>query len=148
MDPSSRDTLRSLVNQRADNTSLEKQDDDDLGSWNHVPAFLIAKKAGAIQCGDWRPICILNILMKLYMNCLLLLLLHPYPLIKGNIQYGATKGKQAIEIIHLIRSFFEIANQWGFSLVLVQLDCTKAFDRLRLSAVRDLLEEAKVPIRL
>jgi len=76
------------------------------------------------------------------------LLLEPFLAITGHIQYGAAKGRQAAEVIHSLRRLIEIANLWGLSLVIFSLDCAKAFDTVKISAISHLLEAKQVPLRL
>ena len=143
----SKDILLSLFNNRINSTNLDQDNDDVGGSWRHVPAFLIAKFPLAIKCEDWRPIAIIAVIQKLFLRCIVILLT-PYLEVSGHLQYGAAKGKQAAEVIHLLRALIQISNLWCVSLVIFSLDCAKAFDKVKLSALFRFLVAKSVPIRL
>ena len=96
---------------------------------------------------DFRPICILAILLKLYMTCLIILC-EPYFVFTGFIQYGGRGGYSAPEMIFAVRIILEKCMEWRMPLIMVKLDVAKAFDSLRPKAIIDWIEKVGLPIRL
>ena len=112
-------------------------------------AFLIPKPGNnnILTWEDFRPICIISVLCKLYLKCLQILV-EAFIIIDPFIQFGATRGHQACEIVHVLRTILQYANSWGVTVVIFSLDIWKAFDTLEPEAVLDLLETSGVPLRL
>jgi hypothetical protein len=70
-------------------------------------------------------------------------------LVFGNmLQFGARKGWQCTELIHVLRIILEKCHLWGWSCIIVSLDLMKAYDRLRLTSILRLLFRYNVPIRM
>ena len=75
-------------------------------------------------------------------------MLQTHVIIDPFIQFGATAGHQAAEVIYVLRTILQYANSWGVTVVIFSLVIWKAFDTLGPSAVLNLLKKSGVPLRL
>lgn len=107
---------------------------------------VLIPKACSPSVSDYRPIAILYIMHKLYMEILYFLLVG-FVKISGP-QYGPRPGWQCIEVVMLIRQAIEKGRIWGLPVLIVSLDILKAFDTLSLRAVIYIFEKLKVNTRL
>ena len=138
------DVLAGLFEERAANTAMDTWNDD---SWANLHAFLLAKSKGTCQVECFRPIHVLFVLQKVYHRCLYMML-SAYWKITGLIQFGARKGHQALELIHVLRLVVEKSIEWSRPYVIVSLDLRKAFDTLSRAAIIKFVEENDIPLRL
>ena len=118
-----------------------------------LASFLIPKPSNNILgWDDFMPSASYQIISNhinnqiLYLECSLILL-QPSTYINSLLQYGCTKGHQALEM-HILRTVLQFCNTWGKTVVIYSFDIWKAFDTLHLDAVFDLLAASSVPLTL
>lgn len=139
-----KETMLALFEDRASDTCMDQWDDDP---WNHLVAVLIAKTKGTCSVDQFRPIHVLYVLQKVYHRCLYIILAAFWKIV-GFVQFGARKGHQAIELVHVLRVVVEKSIEWSRGYVIISLDIRKAFDSLSRAAILKFMEENPVPLRL
>jgi len=101
-------------------------------AWTVVHASLIPKIIGASSFDKFRAIACLPVARKLlgYLWLQMLPNLH-----YSSFQCGFVPGSHAANGVYVLKRAAELSREWGKSLYMVQLDLTKAFDRVLHSAV-------------
>ena len=123
----------------------QKEVDED--SWYSEYCCFIPKNSSITDISEFRPIAILDVILKLYL-VILFGELSEYIKFNNYLQFGARKFHQCTEVIHIIRLLSEKCLLWGMSLIIISLDVAKAYDCLDLQAVIDIMDKYAVPIRL
>ena len=116
--------------------------------WNSTLAILLPKESGASTLDRHRAISLMCQLQKLYSKWLLAMMTWRLdPCISEN-QAGFRRQRQASEIMQVVSKLIELAAEWKQHLTLVRLDMRKAFDRLKQSAILDMLAESPLPAKV
>ena len=119
------DELAKYYENRMRNLKQEAQDT----AWDDHLVRLIRKKVLPRIALDLRPIAVLPILQKMYL--MLLLNLAEDKMQLHHQQFAYRKTYQAHEVVSLLRLIIEKAAEWQRSLIIIDGDVWKAYDRLR-----------------
>ena len=100
--------------------------------WSAITASLIPKLAVPKSAKDFRPIASLVTLRKLIGYVFLLSLPdHTFE----SFQCGFVPGRDATQAVFCVKRLGEIAREWNKPLSIAQLDMSKAFDKVKHSAI-------------
>ena len=107
--------------------------------------ILIHKKGNPALFENYRPISLLNNLLKIYARILKARLEAGMEQELNNTQYGFRASCSTSYPIHIIRRALEKAEREGSELHCLALDWKMAFDRLKQGQIRKALEKYSVP---
>ena len=99
---------------------------------NELKAYIasIYKKGDPKALGNYRPISLLNILIKILSSIVQVRLADGLDKYLPRTQFGFRRTRGTQEALHLIRRIIESGESTTSRLILVLLDWEKAFDRL------------------
>ena len=95
--------------------------------WPTIPTTLIEKVQRVKFAKQLRPITIANVIEKCFRRCLFLILEDVVPATSMQTQQHAIKGRQATDILHVLRLLQERCNQHGLHYCWIQVDIAQAF---------------------
>ena len=104
-------------------------------TWNVAQVVMLAKKKGATQLGDHRPISLLPQIQKIYSRWLLTQIAEHADRYIPPTQHGFRARRQCSEIHHILGRLREEGQEWRASFVVLKLDISKAFDKISRSAI-------------
>lgn len=112
--------------------------------WYRADDALIPKALGAVIAGDFHPITVLPVILKMTLRCWMtaatpLLSLRRYP------SHGCREGVQATEVDFAVRALMQKHREHGRSIVVAQLDIRKAYDTLSWPARQSMFERRGLP---
>ena len=114
-------------------------DDFGLGVTTPLPKFKGSKKK--VVADDFRGITINPLISKIFENCLLPSFSH---IKTSNRQFGFKKGVGCNTSIHTLRKVINFFNARGSTVNLAAIDLKKAFDKVNLHGLLNLLIDKKV----
>ena len=104
-------------------------------TWNVAQVVMLAKKKGATQLGDHRPISLLPQIQKIYSRWLPSQIAEHADRKIPPTQHGFRSRRQCSEIHHILGRLREEGQEWRASFVVIKLDISKAFDNFFRSAI-------------
>ena len=116
--------------------------------WDHALAIMIPKHPQAQTLDKHRTISLMNQTHKLYTKWLLAI---ATPILDSHIlenQIGFRRTRQPSEALFTLHRLTEIAQEWEQPLTILRLDLSKAFDRMKQSAILQALRDSDLPKKL
>ena len=110
--------------------------------WDHAIAIMIPKGQHPTTLDKHRTISLMNQLHKFFTKWLLLLSTPTLDTLLSEHQLGFRRHRQASEALFTIHRLTELAMEWEQPMTIMRLDISKAFDRMRQSAILPMLYES------
>ena len=117
--------------------------DQDM-MWARQLVTMVEKKNGKLTITGFRPIAMLRTMYRLYSEVLQQL---PGQAIHTRYgpQYGHVPGRQAHEVVFILRGLAEQANEWRIPIFVMDCDVAVAFDHVSHHLIIDAVEALKIP---
>ncbi|KAK6739387.1 hypothetical protein RB195_008083 [Necator americanus] len=106
---------------------------------------LLYKKGDAHDIGNYRPICLLSVIYKLFTRVILNRIEKVLDEGQPCEQAGFRKGFSTIDHIHTVSKLTEVSREYKMPLCLTFIDLKKAFDSVEMEAVVEALDNQGVP---
>ena len=114
---------------------IAQQNDFTPKSWRKIRIQVIYKKGDRENAGNKRPICSLPVLYKLCATVLYARLAASLHKIQTPDQGGFRPNHRTDDHLMVYRVLEQRCRDWGVPLYISTIDCTKAFDRIKHSAL-------------
>ncbi|KAK6762180.1 hypothetical protein RB195_023045 [Necator americanus] len=108
-------------------------------------AVLLYKKADPHDIGNYRPICLLSVIYKLFTRVILNRIEKVLDEGQPCEQAGFRKGFSTIDHIHTVSKLIELSREYKIPLCLTFIDLKKDFDSVETEAVVEALDNQGVP---
>ncbi|KAE9412872.1 hypothetical protein Angca_002890, partial [Angiostrongylus cantonensis] len=115
--------------------------------WKTSKTVLLFKKSDLHEIGNYRPICLLSVVDKLFSRVILNRIDRTLNDGQPREQAGFRKGLSTINCIHTITRITEVSREYKKPLCLNFIDLQKAFDSNEIEAVMETLGSHGVPIQ-
>lgn len=112
--------------------------------WKKARVRLIPKIAAAIAAGQFRPITVLPVTLKISMH-IWMALASPFLALQETTSHGFRAGFQAAELHGGFRLLLSERAEWQMPLVLAKVDIAKAYDSLTWAAIQRTFERRNLP---
>ena len=121
---------------------------DVPNSWHLQNVKMLFKKGEPADCGNYRPVCLLNSAYKVFAVMLLNRLLDAHVDLKvASSQFGFKPGTGTIDALHCARRAIEVAWSQRFGqLHMLALDWRKAFDSINVESMLEALKRFGLPL--
>ncbi|KAK6749192.1 hypothetical protein RB195_001658 [Necator americanus] len=113
--------------------------------WKTSKTVLLYKKGDPHDIGNYRPICLLSVIYKLFTRVILNRIEKVLDEGQPCEQSGFRKGFSTIDHIHTVSKLIEISQEYKMPLCLTFIDFKKAFDSVETEAVVEALDNQRVP---
>ncbi|KAK6741751.1 hypothetical protein RB195_009550 [Necator americanus] len=115
--------------------------------WKTNKTVLLYKKGDPHDIGNYRPICLLSVIYKLFTKVILNRI--EKVLDEGQLceQAGLRKGFSTIDHIHTVSKLIEVSREYKMPLCLTFIDLKEAFDSVEMETVVEALDNRGVPTR-
>ena len=113
--------------------------------WKTSKTMLLFKKGDPHDIGNYRPICLLSVVYKLFTRVILNRIDKTLDEEQPCEQAGFRKGFSTIDHIHTITRLIEVSREYKRPLCLTFIDLKKAFDSVETEAVMEALGTQGVP---
>ena len=114
---------------------MARQEDFTPKSWRKIRIQVIYKKGDREDAGNYRPICSLPVLYKLFATVLYARLAPPLHRIQTPDQAGFRPNHRCDDHLMVYRVLEQRCREWNVPLYISTIDFTKAFDRIKHSAL-------------
>ncbi|EYB84653.1 hypothetical protein Y032_0312g2166 [Ancylostoma ceylanicum] len=115
--------------------------------WKTSRTVLLYKKGDPQDIGNYRPICLLSVVYKLFTRVILNRIERTLDEGQPCEQAGFRKGFSTIDHIHTVTRLIEVSREYKMPLCLTFIDLKKAFDTVETEAVLEALGKQGVPTR-
>ncbi|KAK6740236.1 hypothetical protein RB195_008606 [Necator americanus] len=113
--------------------------------WKTSKTVLLYKKGDPYDIGNYRPICLLSVIYKLFTRVILNRIEKVLDEGQPCKQAGFRKGFSTIDHIHTVSKLIEVSREYKMPLCLTFIDLKKAFDSVETEAVVEALDNQGVP---
>ncbi|KAK6765492.1 hypothetical protein RB195_025418 [Necator americanus] len=113
--------------------------------WKTSKTVLLYKKGDPHDIGNYRPICLLSVIYKLFTRVILNRIEKVLDEGQPCEQAGFRKGFSTIDHIHTVSKLIEVSREYKMPLCLTFIDLKKAFDSVETEAVVEALDNQGVP---
>ncbi|KAK6740639.1 hypothetical protein RB195_008854 [Necator americanus] len=113
--------------------------------WKTSKTVLLYKKGDPHDIGNYRPICLLSVIYKLFTRVILNRIEKVLDEGQPCEQAGFRKGFSTIDHIHTVSRLIEVSREYKMPLCLTFIDLKKAFDSVETEAVVEALDNQGVP---
>ncbi|KAK6750712.1 hypothetical protein RB195_002593 [Necator americanus] len=113
--------------------------------WKTSKTVLLYKKGDPHDIGNYRPICLLSVIYKLFTRVILNRIEKVLDEGQPCEQAGFRKGFSTIDHIHTVSKLIEVSREYKMPLCLTFIDLKKAFDSVQTEAVVEALDNQGVP---
>ncbi|EYC41553.1 hypothetical protein Y032_0564g3526 [Ancylostoma ceylanicum] len=113
--------------------------------WKTSRTVLLYKKGDPQDIGNYRPICLLSVVYKLFTRLILDRIERTLDEGQSCGQAGFRKGFSTIDHIHTVSRLIEVSREYKMPLCLTFIDLKKAFDTVETEAVLEALGNQGVP---
>ncbi|KAK6748145.1 hypothetical protein RB195_001021 [Necator americanus] len=113
--------------------------------WKTSRTVLLYKKGDPHDIGNYRPICLLSVIYKLFTRVILNRIEKVLDEGQPCEQAGFRKGFSTIDHIHTVSKLIEVSREYKMPLCLTFIDLKKAFDSVETEAVVEALDNQGVP---
>ncbi|KAK6734421.1 hypothetical protein RB195_017920 [Necator americanus] len=113
--------------------------------WKTSKTVLLYKKGDPHDIGNYRPICLLSVIYKLFTRVILDRIEKVLDEGQPCEQAGFRKGFSTIDHIHTVSKLIEVSREYKMPLCLTFIDLKKAFDSVETEAVVEALDNQGVP---
>ncbi|KAK6731405.1 hypothetical protein RB195_007711 [Necator americanus] len=113
--------------------------------WKTSKTVLLYKKGDPHDIGNYRPICLLSVIYKLFSRVILNRIEKVLDEGQPCEQAGFRKGFSTIDHIHTVLKLIEVSREYKMPLCLTFIDLKKAFDSVETEAVVEALDNQGVP---
>ena len=124
-----KEKIRTIFNE------ITRQEDFTPKSWRKIRIQVIYKKGDREEAGNYRPICSLPVVYKLFTTVLYARLAPPLHKIQPPDQGGFRPNHRTDDHLMVYRVLEQRCREWGVPLYISTIDFTKAFDRIKHSAI-------------
>ena len=124
-----KEKIRTITNE------ISQQEDFTPKSWRKIRIQVIYKKGDREDAGNYRPICCLLVLYKLFATVLYARLAPGLHRIQPPDQAGFRPNHRCDDHLMVYRVLEQRCREWGVPLYISTIDFTKAFDRIKHSAL-------------
>uniref|UniRef100_A0A7I4YYM3 Reverse transcriptase domain-containing protein n=1 Tax=Haemonchus contortus TaxID=6289 RepID=A0A7I4YYM3_HAECO len=114
-------------------------------SWKTSKTVLLYKKGDPDDIGNYRPICLLSVIYKLFTRVILNRIGRTLDEGQPCEQAGFRRGFSTIDHIHTLTRLIEVSREYKMPLCLTFIDLKKAFDTVETEAVIEALGNQGVP---
>ena len=114
---------------------IAQQEDFTPKSWRKIRIQVIYKKGDREDAGNYRPICSLPVLYKLFATVLYVRLASGLHRVQPPDQAGFRPNHRCDDHLVVYRVLEQRFREWGVPLYISTIDFTKAFDRIKHSAL-------------
>uniref|UniRef100_A0A7I4YQW8 Reverse transcriptase domain-containing protein n=1 Tax=Haemonchus contortus TaxID=6289 RepID=A0A7I4YQW8_HAECO len=114
-------------------------------SWKTSKTVLLYKKGDPDDIGNYRPICLLSVIYKLFTRVILNRIGRILDEGQPCEQAGFRRGFNTIDHIHTVTRLIEVSREYKMPLCLTFIDLKKAFDTVETEAVIEALGNQGVP---
>ena len=114
---------------------IAQQEDFTTKSWRKIRIQVIYKKGDREDAGNYRPICTLPVLYKLFATVLYARLAPSLHKIQPPDQAGFRPNHRCDDHLVVYRILEQRCREWGVPLYISTIDITKEFDRIKHSAL-------------
>uniref|UniRef100_A0A7I4XT34 Reverse transcriptase domain-containing protein n=1 Tax=Haemonchus contortus TaxID=6289 RepID=A0A7I4XT34_HAECO len=114
-------------------------------SWKTSKTVLLYKKGDPDDIGNYRPICLLSVIYKLFTRVILNRIGRILDEGQPCEQAGFRRGFSTVDHIHTVTRLIEVSRQYKMPLCLTFLDLKKGFDTVETEAVIEALGNQGVP---
>ncbi|KAK6767156.1 hypothetical protein RB195_026466 [Necator americanus] len=108
--------------------------------WKTSKTVLLYKKGDPHDIGNYRPICLLSVIYKLFTRVILNRIEKVLDEGQPCEQAGFRKGFSTIDHIHTVSKLIEVSREYKMPLCLTFIDLKKAFDSVETEAVVEALD--------
>ncbi|KAK6765252.1 hypothetical protein RB195_025257 [Necator americanus] len=112
--------------------------------WKTSKTVLLYKKGDPHDIGNYRPICLLSVIYKLFTRVILNRIEKVLDEGQPCEQAGFRKGFSTIDHIHTVSKLIEVSREYKMPLCLTFIDLKKAFDSVEMEAVVEALDNQGV----
>ncbi|KAK6728360.1 hypothetical protein RB195_005791 [Necator americanus] len=116
-----------------------------LIQWKTRKTVLLYKKGDPHDIGNYRPICLLSVIYKLFTRVVLNRIEKVLDEGQPCEQAGFRKGFSTIDYIHTVSKLIEVSREYKMPLCLTSINLKKAFDSVETEAVVEALDNQDVP---
>ncbi|KAK6734267.1 hypothetical protein RB195_017818 [Necator americanus] len=113
--------------------------------WKTSKTVLLYKKGDPHDIGNYRPICLLSVIYKLFTRVILNGIEKVLDEGQPCEQAGFRKGFSTIDHIHTVSKLIEVSREYKMPLCLTFIDLKKAFDSVETEAIVEALDNQGVP---
>ncbi|KAK6735916.1 hypothetical protein RB195_018899 [Necator americanus] len=113
--------------------------------WKTSKTVLLYKKGDPHEIGNYRPICLLSVIYKLFTRVILNRIEKVLDEGQPCEQAGSRKELSTIDHIHTVSKLIEVSREYKMPLCLTFIDLKKAFDSVETEAVVEALDNQGVP---
>ncbi|KAK6762161.1 hypothetical protein RB195_023032 [Necator americanus] len=113
--------------------------------WKTSKTVLLYKKADPHDIGNYRPICLLSVIYRLFTRVILNRIEKVLDEGQPCEQAGFRKGFSTIDHIHTVSKLIELSREYKIPLRLTFIDLKKDFDSVETEAVVEALDNQGVP---
>ncbi|EPB76803.1 hypothetical protein ANCCEY_04085 [Ancylostoma ceylanicum] len=113
--------------------------------WKTSRTVLLYKKGDPQDIGNYRPICLLSVVYKLFTRVILNRIERTLDEGQPCKQAGFRKGSSTIDHIHTVTRLIEVSREYKMPLCLTFIDLKKAFNTVETGAVLEALGNQSVP---
>ncbi|KAK6735469.1 hypothetical protein RB195_018590 [Necator americanus] len=113
--------------------------------WKTSKTVLLYKKGDPHDIGNYRPICLLSVIYKLFTRVILNRIEKVLDEGQPCEQAGFRKGFSTIDHIYTVSKLIEVSREYKMPLCLTFIDLKKAFDSVETEAVVEALDNQGVP---
>ncbi|KAE9415687.1 hypothetical protein Angca_006031, partial [Angiostrongylus cantonensis] len=113
--------------------------------WKTSKTVLLFKKGDLHDIGNYRPICLLSVVYKLFTRVILNRIDRTLDEGQPCEQAGFRKGFSTMDHIHTLTRLIEVSREYKRPLCLTFIDLEKAFDSIEIEAVMEALGNQGVP---
>ncbi|KAE9418568.1 hypothetical protein Angca_009867, partial [Angiostrongylus cantonensis] len=113
--------------------------------WKTSKTVLLFKKGDLHDIGNYRPICLLSVVYKLFTRVILNRIDRTLDEGQPCEQAGFRKGFSMMDHIHTLTRLIEVSREYKRPLCLTFIDLEKAFDSIEIEAVMEALGNQGVP---
>ncbi|KAH7710334.1 reverse transcriptase [Aphelenchoides avenae] len=124
-----------------------EQEANRSGAWKESKTVLLYKKGDPENISNYRPICLLSVVYKVFPKLILKRLTDTLDAAQPPEQAGSRSGYCTMDHLQTIIQLQEKAREFGQRLFIVFIDYEKAFDSIEMNAVWNALEEQGVDHR-
>ncbi|KAK6743191.1 hypothetical protein RB195_010447 [Necator americanus] len=108
--------------------------------WKTSKTVLLYEKGDPHDIGNYRPICLLSVIYKLFTRAILNRIEKVLDEGQPCEQAGFRKGFSTIDHIHTVSKLIEVSREYKMPLCLTFIDLKKAFDSVETEAVVEALD--------
>ena len=137
-DEETKEMVRQIFNE------IVKQSEFTLEAWRTVRMKVIHKKSDVENAGNYRPMCSLPALYKLFTTILYSRLYPRLDQIQAEYQAGFRSSYQTTDHLATYRMIDQKRHEWGIKMWAATIDFTKAFDSITHESIWDALKSCNI----